>query len=160
MSPVISQPEAALHGVLPSSGHPIVGCRSLQHVNLRASAPQVVAQDVVFPENVDVSLQDIGGLEPVEDILVNQRMPNCVQDSMSSAGTWALKFFKCADTMPLGSLQKTKVLLPLQRPDLFQSNLLRLNKGILLYGDQTHDLQRPVALLICAVHAVAVCSNL
>jgi hypothetical protein len=27
------------------------------------------------------------------------------------------------------------VLLPLQRPDLFQSNLLRLNKGILLYGE-------------------------
>lgn len=43
--------------------------------------------------------------------------------------------------MPLGLLQKTKVLLPLQRPDLFQSNLLRLNKGILLYGDRVN---RPV----------------
>ena len=82
-----------MHGVPPLSGHFTAGCGHLQHVNLRASPPQVVAQDVVFPENVDVSLQDIGGLEPVEDILVNLRMLRCARESMSSAGTWAVEIF-------------------------------------------------------------------
>lgn len=36
--------------------------------------------------------------------------------------------------MTAGALQRTKVLLPLQRPDLFRGSLLRLDKGILLYG--------------------------
>ena len=113
---------------------------SAAFVHLRASPPQVVAQDVVFPENVDVSLQDIGGLEPVEDILVNQRMLRCAKESMSFVETWAQNNFKVfTDKVPLGFLQKTKVLLPLQRPDLFQSNLLRLNKGILLYGNQMNS---------------------
>lgn len=30
---------------------------------------------MIFPENVNVTLNDIGGLEPVEDILVGDTMP-------------------------------------------------------------------------------------
>ena len=113
----------------------------------------MVAQDVVFPENVDVSLQDIGGLEPVEDILVNQRVLRCAKESMSCRRNWAHTNFKVfTDNMPLGFLQKTKVLLPLQRPDLFQSNLLRLNKGILLYGDQANSKAAADSAHLCSFH--------
>ena len=84
-----------------------------------------------------MSLADIGGLEPVEDILVQKRMPSCSWNSLSYEDVSETGMPGHADKGTLCSLplQRTKVLLPLQRPDLFQSNLLRLNKGILLYGE-------------------------
>lgn len=59
---------------------------------------QVLANEIVFPDQISTRLSSVGGLEPVQEVL------------------------------------RAKVLLPLQRPDLFSSPLLRLERGVLLYG--------------------------
>jgi len=58
----------------------------------------VLANEIVFPDQISTRLSSVGGLEPVQEVL------------------------------------RAKVLLPLQRPDLFSSPLLRLERGVLLYG--------------------------
>lgn len=45
-------------------------CAHATH-ELAVMLPQVVCDNVVFPENVDVTLDDIGGLEAIEDLLVS-----------------------------------------------------------------------------------------
>lgn len=58
----------------------------------------VLAQEIVFPEQIKVTLADIGGLDGVAAEI------------------------------------QAKVLLPLQRPQMFSSSLIRLERGVLLYG--------------------------
>ena len=73
-------------------------CRRARPASPVPAPPQVLAQEIVFPEQISVRLATVGGLERVQDVL------------------------------------RAKVLLPLQRPDMFSSSLLRLERGVLLYG--------------------------
>ena len=96
----------------------------------------MLALDVVNPAVIDVSLDDIGGLEHIKSTLVRCAAAWSLHDQSVTFRGLRLFVMLPAMTM-LVPAQYNAVIAPLQQPQLFATSLLRQAKGV---HDQ-HDRQ-------------------
>lgn len=92
---------------------------------------EMIACDAVNPDEIDISLADVGGLEETKAALV-RHLPSSWKTK--SKPDKFLEQPRCWLTKEAMLVQKTKVILPLKMPLLFSGFLLRQAKGVLLYG--------------------------
>ena len=96
---------------------------------------QNIALCVINPAHIDTTLADIGGLDDVANALVRRgsaARPLLARLSLLTHTTCAWAVGSCHERPTL--LQMNRVLAPLTQPELFQSTLLRLPRGVLLHG--------------------------
>jgi hypothetical protein len=101
-------------------------------------SPQLLASSVLNPHHIDVSLDDIGGLESVKRDMVRGAGAEGGRKGRAPACSWPCwplpAASPCPDPPATVPLQRLRVLRPLKEHDAVSTLLWRPVKGVLLYG--------------------------
>ncbi len=99
------------------------------------------AGNIILPESITVSFEDIGGLERVKEEIQNLVGTSISSITFSVPSVFSLSSFLSLlllfhlSPLPLVSLRTYfHLVLPFIKPELFSNPLLSVPKGILLYG--------------------------